>query len=105
MRDEGAGRARLAVRVGVVVASVIVASIMPCINIIVSFIGAFSVALLALVLPPLFHLRLVSVRQTQNDVVKDVGLLVLGSVATIVATVLVAQAGFLTILFTHKCPK
>lgn len=101
---EGGRRARLAVRVGVVVASAMFAAGVPCISVIISFIGAFSVALLALVLPPLFHLCLVSMRQAQRDALKDAALLVLGSVATIVATVLTAQAGFLSILFTHKCP-
>ena len=101
---EGGRRTRLAVRMGVVVASAMFAAGVPCISVIISFIGAFSVALLALVLPPLFHLCLVSMRQTRRDALKDVALLVLGSVATIVATVLTAQAGFLSILFTHKCP-
>lgn len=100
----GGKRTLLAVRVGVVVASAMFAAGVPCISVIISFIGAFSVALLALVLPPLFHLCLVSMRQTWRDAVKDAALLVLGSVATIVATVLTAQAGFLSIMLTHKCP-
>lgn len=102
---EGTARARLVVRVGVVLASAVFASAVPCFGVVVSFMGAFSVALLGLVLPPLFHLCLVSRWGTRADAGKDVVLLALGTVATLVATALTAKAGFLSILETHKCPK
>ncbi len=98
-------RLRLVVRAGLVVASAVVATVVPCFGIVVSFLGAFSIALLALVLPPFFHLCLVSTtRPTRTESAKNLALLVVGAVATIVATVLTAQAGFLSILTTHECP-
>jgi amino acid permease len=101
---EGPRGSRLPVRVSLVVTSAVVGTAVPCFGLVVSFLGAFSVALLAFVLPPLFHLCLVSMPLTRAEALQDVALLVLGTVATIVATVLTAQAGFLSILINHKCP-
>lgn len=91
------------VRIALVLASGVCATVVPCFGVVISFIGAFSVALVGFVLPPLLHLCLVPSLHRRTYCI-DLALLILGTVATIVSSFITLKAGFLSILLEHKCP-
>jgi amino acid permease len=88
-REDSDSRQRLALRVCIrvllVSVSTIVAGCVPCFGAVVSLLGCCTVSVLSFVLPPFFHLRLVS-RAGGRGFSEDLALTVLGSVLCVTAT-------------------
>ncbi len=95
---------RFGVRSSIVLSTAILSTVVPCFGVVVSFMGAFSVAILSFVLPPLFHLLLFNARLLRRQILWDVFMFALGLVACVVATSLTAKSSLGPILRTHQCP-
>eukprot|EP00624_Nannochloropsis_granulata_P006552 evm.model.NODE_4935_length_22065_cov_15.706367.2 len=95
---------RLLLRAGIVFTTSILSTVVPCFGVVVSFMGAFSVAILSFVLPPLFHLMLFKARSLRTEALWDVCMFLLGLLACACATSLTAKSSLGPIVHSHRCP-
>jgi amino acid permease len=89
---------RCVIRLFLVTFTTASASSVPCFHMIVSLLGSFTVSLLTFILPPLFHLFIISIPRVKGkdipnemmspsfQLAKDLILLVLGTVITVIGT-------------------
>lgn len=98
---------RAACRLGLVTVCTILAANVPCFGFVVSLLGCFTVSILSFVLPPLLHLMLVTIPESQHyalnlsqpfiitrHVVSDSLLLALGVITFVCATGITAMEAF-----------
>lgn len=95
---------RLLLRTGIVFATAVLSTVVPCFGVVVSLMGAFSVAILSFVLPPLFHLTLFKARLLRTEALWDAGMFLLGLLACACATSLTAKSSLGPIAHSHRCP-
>lgn len=94
----------LILRACIVFATALLATLVPCFGGVVAFLGAFSVAILSFVLPPLFHLILFNARLLRREALIDVGMFFLGLVVCVGATSLTARTNLYPLVSSHTCP-
>lgn len=95
---------QLMLRAGIVFATAVLSTVVPCFAVVVSFMGAFSVAILSFVLPPLFHLLLFNARLLRREALWDLFMFVFGLLACVSATSLTAKSSLGPIVHSHRCP-
>jgi len=95
---------RLLLRAAIVFTTAVLSTVVPCFGVVVSFMGAFSVAILSFVLPPLFHLLLFNARLLRKEALWDLFMFLFGLLACVSATSLTAKSSLGPIVHSHRCP-
>jgi len=95
---------RLLLRAAIVFTTAVLSTVVPCFGVVVSFMGAFSVAILSFVLPPLFHLLLFNARLLRKEALWDLFMFMFGLLACVSATSLTAKSSLGPIVHSHRCP-